>query len=94
MDVRRLLLLGVASVGCCLSTGCGYSSKRPFATNIETVHVEMVQSREFRRDLEFHLTEALVKRINMDTPVSYSRQKQCGHRVLWRDTGSTSKRAR
>lgn len=28
----------------------------------------MLQSREFRRELEFALTEALVKRIEMDTP--------------------------
>jgi hypothetical protein len=49
-------------------SGCGYSTKRPFRSNIETVHVEMLQSREFRRNLEFELTEALVKRIEMDTP--------------------------
>ena len=28
----------------------------------------MIESREFRRELEFQLTEALVKRIEMDTP--------------------------
>ncbi|MCB9867296.1 MAG: hypothetical protein H6816_11775 [Phycisphaerales bacterium] len=30
--------------------------------------MEMLHSREFRRELEFELTEALVKRIEMDTP--------------------------
>lgn len=50
------------------ATGCGYSSKRPFTTDIQTVHVEMFQSKEFRRELEFRLTEAVVKRIEMDTP--------------------------
>lgn len=49
-------------------TGCGYSTRRPFPEGIRTVHVEMAQSREFRRDLEFDLTEAIVKRIEMDTP--------------------------
>lgn len=48
--------------------GCGYSTTRPFPTDIQTVHVEMFQSREFRRELEFQLTEAIVKRIEMDTP--------------------------
>ena len=48
--------------------GCGYSTPRPFPTDIQTVHVEMFHSREFRRELEFRLTEALVKRIEMDTP--------------------------
>lgn len=51
-----------------LAGGCGYSSRRPFATDIRTVHVEMFHSQEFRRELEFQLTEAIVKRVEMDTP--------------------------
>jgi hypothetical protein len=50
------------------ASGCGYSTKRPFPSGISTVHVEMLHSREFRRELEFELTEALIKRIEMDTP--------------------------
>jgi hypothetical protein len=50
------------------SSGCGYSTQKPFRTDIQTVHVEMFQSKEFRRELEFRLTEALIKRIEMDTP--------------------------
>lgn len=57
-------------------TGCGYSTRRPFPDDIRTVHVEMFHSKEFRRELEFRLTEALVKRIEMDTP----------YRVAPRDT--------
>jgi len=48
--------------------GCGYSTQRPFRTDIQTVHVEMFHSKEFRRELEFRLTESIVKRIEMDTP--------------------------
>ena len=48
--------------------GCGYSTERPFRKDLQTIHVEMLQSKEFRRELEFKLTEALVKRIEMDTP--------------------------
>jgi hypothetical protein len=51
-----------------LPTGCGYSTSRPFPTDIQTVHVEMFHSKEFRRELEFRLTEALIKRIELDTP--------------------------
>jgi len=51
-----------------LSTGCSYSTRRPFPEDIRTVHVEMFHSREFRRELEFRLTEAVIKRIHMDTP--------------------------
>lgn len=58
-----LSVIALAGVG-----GCGYSTARPFPTDIQTVHVDMFHSREFRRELEFRLTEAIVKRIEMDTP--------------------------
>jgi hypothetical protein len=50
------------------ATGCGYSTSRPFRTDIQTIYVDMFHSKEFRRELEFRLTEALVKRIERDTP--------------------------
>lgn len=48
--------------------GCGYSSDGVFRSGVRTVHVEIFESREFRRELEFMLTEALKKRIATDTP--------------------------
>ena len=51
-----------------LVSGCHYSTERPFRTDIQTVHVEMFHSRDFRRELEFRLTESIIKRIEMDTP--------------------------
>ncbi len=48
--------------------GCGYKAGGPYRTDIQTVYVEMFGSREFRRDLEFMLTEAVKKRIGADTP--------------------------
>lgn len=56
--------------------GCGYTADRHAhfraknATNerIRTVAVEIFKSREFRRDLELQLTEALAKRIESETP--------------------------
>lgn len=67
----RFVVLCLAAVSA-MSTGCGYSTKRPFSNEIDTVHVEMFSSKEFRRELEFRLTEALVKRIEMDTPYRIS----------------------
>ena len=68
----RLMLycrtLPVWAVALSALTGCGYSTARPFPTDIQTIHVEMFQSKEFRRELEFRLTEAIVKRIETDTP--------------------------
>jgi len=49
-------------------TGCGYSSDAVFRTDIKTVYVEMYESRTFRRNLEFMLTEAVKKRVGSDTP--------------------------
>ncbi|MHC5109507.1 MAG: LPS assembly lipoprotein LptE [Planctomycetota bacterium] len=62
----RFLLLVV--VFPCFLTGCGYSTARPFSADIQTIHVEMFESKEFRRELEFRLTESVIKRIEMDTP--------------------------
>ncbi len=64
---RYVLVLGALAALCGL-TGCGYSSDQLFATDMKTVYVEMFESREFRRDLEFMLTEAVKKRIATDTP--------------------------
>ena len=49
-------------------SGCGYRAGELYRPNIETVHVEIFASREFRRELEFKLTEAVKKRIGLDTP--------------------------
>ena len=59
------LLMTVPFIG---AGGCGYTTARPFRTDIQTIHVDMFHSKEFRRELEFRLTEALVKRLEMDTP--------------------------
>ncbi len=67
-DTNRTAAALLLSLAAGNLVGCGYSTKRPFSTDIQTVHVEMFQTREFRRELEFRLTESLIKRIEMDTP--------------------------
>lgn len=49
-------------------SGCGYRAGGPFRTDVKSVYVDMFESREFRRDLEFLLTEAIKKRVGMVTP--------------------------
>ena len=64
---KLLPLIGMlVSLG--LAGGCGYEAGGPYRSDIGTVHVEMFGSKEFRRDLEFMLTEAVKKRIGSDTP--------------------------
>lgn len=66
--MSRLFLALASLATLCGLTGCGYRSGELFRTDVKTVHVEMFETREFRRDLEFMLTEAVKKRINTDTP--------------------------
>lgn len=62
-------LSGLTLFAVCLGMcACHYSTERPFRTDIQTVHVEMFHSKEFRRELEMRLTESIIKRIEMDTP--------------------------
>ena len=65
MGPKAVVLLALFCAGV---VGCGYSTARPFRTDIQTIHVEMFDSREFRRELEFRLTEAVIKRIETDSP--------------------------
>jgi hypothetical protein len=51
-----------------LLPGCGYKQQGLFRDDIKTVYVEMFATKEFRRDLEFMLTEAVKKRIALNTP--------------------------
>lgn len=60
---------------CGLAAGCGYKAGGPFRSDIQTVYVDMAGSKDFRRDLEFKLTEALKKRIGTDTPYRLAPRK-------------------
>ncbi len=66
--MRRAAAITALAIGLGLAAGCGYSQRGVFRDDIRTVHVEIFGSREFRRDLEFMLTEAVKKRIETDTP--------------------------
>lgn len=65
---RRWIRFACLSAALSFASGCGYTAGGPFREGIRTVHVETFQTREFRRDLEFALTEAIQKRIAMDSP--------------------------
>ncbi len=66
--LRLTLALLLAVITIPAAGGCSYATVRPFSTDIRTIHVEMMHSKEFRRELEFRLTEAITKRIEIDTP--------------------------
>lgn len=58
----------VLIAGGLLATGCGYSNESLHRESVRTVYVDMFQSKEFRRGIEFQLTEALRKEIDRSTP--------------------------
>jgi len=63
-----IALLLAGPLAAMLTTGCGYSNESLHREHIRTVYVEMFQSKEFRRGIEFQLTEALRKTIDLNTP--------------------------
>ena len=71
---RAALVIGALLIPA--MTGCGYTTERPFDPSIKSVHVEMFQTQDFRRDLEFKLSEAVIKRIEMDTDYRIAPRKQ------------------
>jgi len=69
--------LGISAVaaGSCfvlLAGGCGsstgYSHASLFPNDVNNVYLEMFDNRSFRRGIEFTLSDALAKRIEVDTP--------------------------
>lgn len=89
-----LALAAVAVLGGC----AGYVNDFPFPQEVKTVYVEMFESQSFRRGLEYELTDALCKQIEVQTPykivsersiadsVIYGRIEQVGEQVLGTDT--------
>jgi hypothetical protein len=80
MRSKALTILGF--VATLLFAGCGYSADREKVirtTNsksdrIRTVALDIFQTKEFRRDLETQLTEALAKRIEGETPFKLAKK--------------------
>jgi hypothetical protein len=58
--------LGLGASGCGSSTG--YSNASLFPGEVNSVYLEMFDNRSFRRGIEFTLSDALAKRIEIDTP--------------------------
>jgi hypothetical protein len=64
----RLAAVALLVIAACFAAGCGYRAGGPYRTDVRTVYVDMAGNKDFRRDLEFKLTEAIKKRIGTDTP--------------------------
>ena len=71
MNYRILVLLVLTASGVCLTglAGCGgYNQGWLYPENISSVYVEMFDSKSFRRDYEYLLTDSICKQIEVQTP--------------------------
>lgn len=66
--VDRGLALLVLMVCSAFPSGCGYAVGSPYSAEIRSIYVPTFQSSSNRRGLEFQLTEAVIKQIQMRTP--------------------------
>lgn len=68
--LRSSLILTAILAGTTLVSGCGYSMEPLHPTDVKTVYVSMFTRGKdvYRRGIEFRITEAVVKRIQQDTP--------------------------
>jgi len=48
--------------------GCGYAHTNRFPTDVKTVAVPLFENQSFYQGVEFDLTEALIKEIELNTP--------------------------
>lgn len=64
-----LLCCNLCVFGLCGCSGmAGYSNESLFPRNVESVRLEMFDNQTFRRGVEYDLSDALAKRIEVDTP--------------------------
>src|SRR5262245_14520127 len=69
MAVRVVgLLMMLAAVSCSSDPTKGYSAKSTFSTDISSVAVPIFTNDAYTRDVEFELTDALIKEIESRTP--------------------------
>ncbi len=59
-------LLALSLCGC--ANFAGYSNESLFPENVESVRLEMFDNQTFRRGVEYELSDALAKRIEVETP--------------------------
>lgn len=83
--MRPLTVALIAAVTICLLvpvSGCGYQNGWLHRSDVQTVYVEMFDTRSFRRGYEFTLTDAICKRIEAQTPYKIVSDRERADTVL------------
>ncbi|MCE5186752.1 MAG: LPS assembly lipoprotein LptE [Planctomycetaceae bacterium] len=78
-----VLSLSVAAMLLTALGGCaGYQNGWVYPQNVQTVYVEMFDTKSFRRGFEFTLTDAICKRIEAQTPYKIVSDRERADTVL------------
>lgn len=78
---NRLVLACAWLIGALPLSGCGYMVGSPYSAEIRTIHVPMFTSDTNRRGLEYQLTEAVQKQIQMRTHFRLVKEQQADTRL-------------
>jgi len=65
---RRLRARTLALALLVVAPGCGYSFRPPYDKSVRTVYVPIFRSQTFRREINFQITELVMKEIERRTP--------------------------
>lgn len=65
---RRLRVPAAALLLLALAPGCGYSFRPPYDKAVRTVYVPIFRTQTYRRDINYQLTELVMKEIERRTP--------------------------
>jgi hypothetical protein len=81
--MRTTIAIAVLLPAMIFIAGCGgYSNKPLFTDEVQSVCVEMFDNKTFERDVEYDLTDAIVKRIEAETPYKIISDKSRADTVL------------
>jgi hypothetical protein len=76
---RRQTLAALLSSLC---SGCGYTVGNGFGPEIRTVSVPIFENKTYRRNIEYQLTEAVQKEIELRTPFVLAKGDQADTKLL------------
>lgn len=77
-----LLVLSVGLLSCSSDPTAGYSANSVYPTQIRSVAVPIFTSKSFVRDVEFELTDALIKEIEARTPYKVTSESSADTIIL------------
>jgi hypothetical protein len=81
MRIRNVIFAALSAIS--LFAGCrGYTNQSLYTNEVKSVYVDMFDNTTFQRDLEYDLTNAIVKRINAETPYRIVSDKSRADTVL------------